>query len=214
MIDPSSGSWATCEMHEWYGTETMPADVACPGNCSCSRDESLSYTHATDDTLGIDLVADSAFPCDLFQFYFGVPRSSYEIVKGYSKVISDCSTLGPDSFGIYWVTGSECRDQLQYPGGFTRAPVMLIPCRSTDHAEWRRRDLWHGFRDRRGKCERGVAVQWHQHGIRFCYRRRDLGSYTGTFQVVWNENIANKSGASGGLGAVLGGWSDFHRDWE
>jgi hypothetical protein len=41
-----------------------------------------------------------------------------------------------------------------------------------------------------------------------------LGSYTGTFQVVWNDNTARKSGEGGGLGSVIGGWSDFHRDWK
>jgi hypothetical protein len=41
-----------------------------------------------------------------------------------------------------------------------------------------------------------------------------LGSYQGTFQVVWNDNTSKKAGAGGGLGTVLGGWSDFHRDWE
>ncbi|MBT8059723.1 MAG: hypothetical protein KJO33_09015, partial [Gammaproteobacteria bacterium] len=103
VVDPSSGSWATCEMHEWYGTDLMPNDFACPGNCACAESESISYTHGTSDTLGIDLVSDPDFPCDLFQFYFGVPRSAYETVKGYAKVINDCSGLGPNSFGIYWV---------------------------------------------------------------------------------------------------------------
>ena len=41
-----------------------------------------------------------------------------------------------------------------------------------------------------------------------------IGSYNGTFQVVWNENTSRKAGSGGGLGSVLGGWSDFHRDWE
>jgi len=41
-----------------------------------------------------------------------------------------------------------------------------------------------------------------------------LDSYQGTFQVVWNENTSRKAGADGGIGAVIGGWSDFHRDWE
>ncbi|NNJ65728.1 MAG: hypothetical protein HKP16_09185, partial [Xanthomonadales bacterium] len=41
-----------------------------------------------------------------------------------------------------------------------------------------------------------------------------LGSYQGTFQVVWNDTTSRKAGAEGGLGTVLGGWSDFHRDWE
>ena len=41
-----------------------------------------------------------------------------------------------------------------------------------------------------------------------------LGSYTGTFQVVWNENIAMKAGGDGAVGSVLGGWADFHPNWQ
>jgi hypothetical protein len=43
-IDPSQGSWATCEAHEWYELESIPDDVQCPGSCSCAFQESLSYT--------------------------------------------------------------------------------------------------------------------------------------------------------------------------
>ena len=31
-IDPSQGSWATCEMHEWYELEKTPDDWECPGS--------------------------------------------------------------------------------------------------------------------------------------------------------------------------------------
>jgi hypothetical protein len=41
-----------------------------------------------------------------------------------------------------------------------------------------------------------------------------LGDYNGTFQVVWNDNTSRKAGNNGGLGAVVGGWSDFHDDWQ
>ena len=41
-----------------------------------------------------------------------------------------------------------------------------------------------------------------------------LGSYLGTFQVVWNENTTRKAGNGGGLGSVIGGWSDFHPYWS
>jgi len=41
-----------------------------------------------------------------------------------------------------------------------------------------------------------------------------LGSYLGTFIVVWAEDVTEKAGNSGGLGGVIGGWSDFHKDWE
>ena len=36
-----------------------------------------------------------------------------------------------------------------------------------------------------------------------------LGSYQGTFQVVWNDNTSRKAGAGGGIGSVLGGWSGW-----
>ena len=131
VIDPSSGSWATCEAQEWYGLDAMPSDYTCTGNCSCSQDESISYTHGGLDVLGIDLVDDPNFPCDLFKFYFGVPKTSYEIVKGYSKVLSDCSTLGPNSAGIYWISGPECRIQSNITVGSPKAPVLLISAATT-----------------------------------------------------------------------------------
>jgi hypothetical protein len=192
----------------------MPNDVVCPGNCSCSEAESLSYTASNDDVLGIDLIADADFPCDLFQFYFGVPRANYEIVKGYSKIISDCSGLGADSFGIYWVTGTDCDINANTQVGSPGAPVMLISAATetringganifgtlfiTDVEDSNAQIVSTGTNTVYGS----VIVD----GI--------IGSYNGTFQVVWNENIANKAGNGGGLGSVLGGWSDFHRDWQ
>jgi len=41
-----------------------------------------------------------------------------------------------------------------------------------------------------------------------------LGSYTGTFQVVYNEFAVSRGMGQGGLGAMIGGWADFHRDWK
>ncbi len=214
VIDPSSGSWSTCEYHEWYETEKIPDNVACPGDCSCSDDEALSYTHAGANHLGIDLIADPAFPCDLFQFYFGVPRANYEIVKGYSKIISNCDSLGPDSYGIYWVTGSECRINSNTQVGSPGAPVMLISAATLTKLN--------GGASIFGTLfitdVEDAAAELQSNGNNTIYGSAIvdgiLGSYNGTFQVVWNENIANKAGTGGGLGDVLGGWSDFHRDWE
>jgi hypothetical protein len=42
----------------------------------------------------------------------------------------------------------------------------------------------------------------------------NIGSYNGSFQVVWNEYTSRKAGGGGGLGDVIGGWTDFHRDWN
>jgi hypothetical protein len=214
VIDPSSGSWATCEMHEWYGTDETPEDVACTGNCSCSLSESIRYTHSNEDTLGIDLVADPDFPCDLFQFYFGVPSSQYEIVKGYSKIITDCDLLDANSFGIYWVTGSECDVNSNTQIGSPDAPVILISAASVTH--------FNGGANMHGVLfitdVEDADAELRSNGTNTVYGSvivdGTMGQYNGTFQVVWNEDNSKKGGAGGGLGAVIGGWSDFHRDWD
>jgi len=122
-----SGSWATCEYHEWYETDEIPSDMVCSSaSCSCSVSEAISYTVGPDDQLGIDLLEDTNFPCDLFEFYFGVPRAEYQLVKSTAKIISDCSGLDQYSQGIYWVSGSECRLNGNTVIGSPTRPVMLI----------------------------------------------------------------------------------------
>lgn len=214
VIDPSSGSWATCEAHEWYGVDALPADYTCPGNCSCAQSESISYTKATNDVLGIDLVDDPVFPCDLFSFYFGVPKTSYEIVKGYSQVLSDCSTLGPNSTGIYWISGPECRINSNTTVGSPQAPITLISAATSTEL-------------RGGAKIYGIvylsdaedpAATLYSNGTNTVYGQvivdATLGSYTGTFQVVYNENAVSRAAGLGGLGTVIGGWADFHPSWE
>ncbi len=214
VVDPSSGSWATCEMHEWYGLDAEPDGVACTGNCACTQAEAISYTHAQADILGIDLVADPSFPCDLFQFYFGVPSSSYEIVKGYSKIITDCGLLDENSFGIYWATGPECFINANTQVGSPDAPVLLITAASLTR--------FNGGAEIFGVVfvsdVEDADAEIQSLGTNTVYGSvivdGIIGSYQGTFQVVWNENAADRAPGDGGLGAVIGGWSDFHRDWE
>jgi hypothetical protein len=212
--DPSSGSWATCEMHEWYGVDKKPDDMVCSGNCSCTEAESISFTDANKNTLGIDLVVDDAFPCDLFQFYFGVPDTSYEIVKGYSKIISDCDSLDENSFGIYWVSGSVCQINSNTVIGSAKAPVLLISAATTTR--------FNGGANLFGVLfvtdVEDAQAELDSIGTNTVYgsviNDATLAQFNGTFQVVWAEDISEKAGNNGGLGSVLGGWSDFHRDWE
>ena len=214
VVDPSSGSWATCEMHEWYGVDTKPDDLACPGNCSCSQAEAISYTDANTNILGIDLVSDDDFPCDLFQFYFGIPSSSYQIVKGYSQIISDCDSLGPDSFGVYWVSGPECFVNANTTIGSPDHPVLLIAAATLTRFNGGAKFYGVLFITDVEDAE----AEFQSIGTNTIYgsviNDAILGSYQGTFQVVWADNVAEKAGNSGGLGSVIGGWSDFHRDWE
>jgi hypothetical protein len=213
-IDPSQGSWATCEFHEWYEVEKIPDDWECPGSCSCAISESLSYTHGAEDILGIDLIEDVNFPCDLFQFYFGVPRANYEIIKGLSKVLSDCSTLGPDSFGIYWISGSVCDIASNVRVGSAEAPVLLISAATAT-------------RMRGGAKIFGIlyiadvedaTASFVSLGTNIVYGQvindATIDDFNGTFQIVYNENAIVKAAGTGGLGNVVGGWLDFHEDWD
>jgi hypothetical protein len=214
-ISPSQGSWATCEAHEWYELENIPDDIRCPGSCSCGLRESLSYTHGTEDILGIDLVDDENFPCDLFQFYFGTPRDNYESVKSYAKVLSDCSTLGPSSNGIYWISGTECNIQANATIGSARAPVLLISAADVTSLQG-------------GATIYGVmyisdvessTAYFESRGNNIVYGQvildAEFGSYNGTFQIVYNETLITRLPATSGIGNVLGGWADFHTaDWE
>jgi len=214
VIDPSSGSWATCEAQEWYGVDAMPADYTCPGNCSCSQDETISTTHGGLNILGIDLVQDPNFPCDLFKFFFGVPKSEYEIVKGYSRVLSDCTTLGPNSAGIYWISGPQCLIQSNTTVGSPKAPVMLISAAPVT--------------DLRGGVNiygtfyisdaESASATVTSNGNNTVYGQvivdANIGSYNGTFQVVYNQNLIALAVGQGGLGNVIGGWADFHSSWN
>lgn len=214
VVDPSSGSWATCEAHEWYGVDALPENYTCSGNCSCTRDESISYTHGSDDILGIDLVDDPDFPCDLFKFYFGVPDTDYEIVKGYSQVLSDCSTLGPNSTGIFWISGAECRINSNTTVGNPKTPVLLISAATETRMNGGAKIYGVLFITDTEKPNAAL----YSNGTNTIYGQvivdGALGSYTGTFQVVYNENAISNGAGTGGLGSVIGGWADIHPEWE
>jgi len=214
VVDPSSGSWATCEMHEWYGVHTLPDDETCPGNCSCAQSESISYTMSNDDVLGIDLVADELFPCDLFQFYFGVPRSDYLTVKSWAKVIDDCSGLDENSFGIYWVTGDSCTINANTQVASLDAPIMLISAAAETRLNGGAKIFGTVFVTDVENAEAELVSVGTNTVYGSVIVDAILGSYQGTFQVVWNDTAARKAPGQGGLGSVLGGWTDFHRDWQ
>jgi hypothetical protein len=213
-IDPSQGSWATCEAHEWYETDSLPEDAQCPGSCSCAVQESLSYTHGTDDILGIDLVQDEAFPCDLFQFYFGTPSSNYETVKGFAKVLSDCDSLGPGSSGVYWISGTQCNIQANAVIGSPYAPVLLISATGVTSLQGGATIFGVLYLS---DVEDGNAY-FESRGNNIVYGQvildAQFGSYNGTFQIVYNENLITRIAGAGDLGNTPGTWSDFHLNWQ
>lgn len=213
VLDPSSSAWATCELHEWYGTDDVPENLECPGNCSCSFNEAISYTHGTENIIGIDIDSDPDFPCDLFTFYFGIPKSNYEAIKSQATIIDDCSELGPNSFGVYWATGSSCNIAANTVIGSHHGPVMLISAASE-------------IRFNGGTKMFGVlyltdvedpAAKLVTTGTNTIYGAAiidgNIGAFSGTFQLVYVESVSQVIAGTGGMGSLAGGWTDFHRDW-
>ncbi|HLF31626.1 MAG TPA: PilX N-terminal domain-containing pilus assembly protein [Xanthomonadales bacterium] len=214
VVDPSSGAWATCEMHEWYETDQVPANLECPGSCSCSKAESISYTTGTDDIIGIDLDSDPDFPCDLFTFYFGIPKTHYEAIKSQATIIDDCSELGPNSYGTYWATGPLCHIGANTVIGSQYAPVMLISAASVTR--------FNGGTKLFGTFYltdvEDPAASLTSNGNNTIYGAAiidgTIGAFTGTFQLIYVETVNHITAGTGGIGSLAGGWTDFHRDWE
>jgi hypothetical protein len=214
-VDPSSGSWATCQYHEWYAQDSMPDDVACAvSTCGCTEAESISYSHGTDDVFGFDLVQDPDFPCDLFEYFFGVPDTEFEVIKSQATVISDCTTLNENSFGIYWATGAECGINDGVTIGSPDAPVLLISASAVTRVN--------------SGAELFGILYIADVEVPNAYLRAN-GNFTtygtvivdaaidalnGTFQVVYNEDIIGEAVGGGTLAGLAGGWTDFHKDWE
>jgi len=241
-VDPTGGSWSTCERHEWYGTDTMPDNYQCPtANCSCGTDEKrLSYSeNANNPIMGIDLVADEGFPCDLWWYMFGIRK--YEQPEADPPVVDkvnvayvrdfladeivqagDCDNLDtittPDADGNYpriiWIEGGNCNFTGNKEIGSPDAPVFLISAANTFKATGTVNVFGTLFVTDVLDSEATLDA----HGTMTIYGAAvidgKLGHYTGTFQLVYVDDIIKVSLESGKFGNASGGWSDFHQDWR
>ena len=205
-----SGDWATCEFHEWYETDEIPEDMICPApSCSCSNSEAISYTVGTEDMMGIDILEDINFPCDLFEFFFGVSKSQYQVIKSAAKVIADCDSLDADSHGLYWVSGVECRLDGTNVVGSPKLPVMLISAAETTTFTGNNNIFGVVFIS---DVEKPNA-EWNASGTNIVYGSviidAELDSFVGTFKVVYNEDASMLAAGTNGIGTLSGGWRDF-----
>jgi len=215
-IDPQSGSYSTCERHEWYGVADFPADYKCPTNsCSCKKgeDKLLSYASGNTKILGIDVVIDPKFPCDIFKYTFGVPKSDWKTVKAMvppSNQLTSCNSLGANSFGIYWISG-DCDIKTNTTIGSVNAPVFLIVSGTmTMHG-----DL---FGVLFVTDAENSAAEFTGNGKGTIYGAAVMDArmdhFNGTFQIVYLDNVINQAVDTGAFGAVQGGWTDFHASWQ
>lgn len=206
----ANGSWATCEYHEWYERDYIPGQMGCDRpSCSCAASEAISYTAGTNDFFGIDLLEDSSFPCDLFLFFFGVPSSEYQLVKASAKVVPDCDGLDANSFGVYWVSGTDCTFGGGAVVGSPDRPVMIISAAETTNFSGN--GTFYGV-----IFITDVEVptaEWNASGTNTVYGAvivdAALDAFVGTFQIVYNEDASVLAASSDGLGTLSGGWRDF-----
>jgi len=224
-LNPIGGSWTTCERHEWYGVDIMPdenspnGEFTCPtANCSCdSSERRLSYADAGTDEIGFDIIVDPNFPCDLFEYTFNVDREDYEEVKYEPgvKVINDCTQLGPESSGTYWVDGTVDTCKITSTDvGSPESPVLLISAASLTSLA--------GNANIYGMLlvtdVEETTAEFESTGTNTIYGavliEGPMDKFSGTYQIVYNDDLIDRATKRGSLGKIFGGWTDFHEDWR
>jgi hypothetical protein len=210
----TSGSWATCELEEWYGQDSIPENLLCPTtNCSCSQREAISYTQAGEAVIGLDMWVDDAFPCDLIDYFFGIPKSLYGLMRSNAKLLSDCDSLGPDSYGVYWISGPECTIQNATIGS-PLAPVVLLSAASTTWLNGNASLFGLLFVS---NVENPDAILKGAGNNRFygaVIVDAEVGNFAGTYQIVYNQAILTRAASYGGLKRMNGGWTDSPLYWH
>ncbi len=134
----------------------------------------------------------------------------------------DCDNLDtittPDADGDYprviWIEGGNCNFTGNKTIGSPEAPVFLISAANTFKATGTVNVFGTLFLTDVLDSEATLDA----HGTMSIYGAvvvdGKLGAYTGTFQLVYLEDIIKLSLESGKFGNAAGGWSDFHQDWR
>lgn len=138
--EPGVGNVATCELEEFlatrdssfwrYWTDADGAEYITCDSCTCPDKQSLgalSHTQSTEPARKFfDIVdQDPAYPDDVFEYYFGVARTEYQLVRDAAdEVLADCSTVDTTSRGLIWIDGY-C-DLASKEVGSATAPVALV----------------------------------------------------------------------------------------
>jgi hypothetical protein len=227
-VDPDGASWSTCEAHEWYGVPAMPDEFspngafACPeAACECDSggmsERQISYSVRGTQILGMDIVVDEEFPCDLFASTFGVPKSAenfWDMAGSIGEVIDSCNQLGPDSKGVYWMIGDTCSLNANAVVGSPEFPVFLISAANLTRMNGGGSLFGIVFvTDVLGNDAVFESIGgWTTYGA--IVVDAELGKYSGTFQIVYVDQVLRLAADSGGIGEVAGGWTDAPPFWR
>jgi hypothetical protein len=221
-----SGAFKTCELQEWFciddttgvvNCDSVPADGKCPGQnasaCACTfpGQEPISYRTGGVSVIGMDVLVDAAFPCDLFEFYFGVPSAEYQTIKANATVIDDCSILNTESTGFFWFSGDTCT---LGDVGTINNPIMLVSAAETATVINGNAEFF-GVLYIADVEDTGTPAYFKPGGGAVVYGAAIVdvifppSGYAGTFKVVYSEAALLGAGGAGGLGSLAGGWRDF-----
>jgi hypothetical protein len=136
----TGGSVATCELEDyladqtsdkwrtWTDAEGLQYNTC--DSCTCPDSESqgaLTHTQNIDPPRKyFDIVDnDPTYPDDIFEYYFGVARTEYQLVRDAADhILADCSTVDASMAGLVWVDGY-C-DLSGNEVGSAIAPVALV----------------------------------------------------------------------------------------
>lgn len=212
-----TGTWETCELQEWYGTTEKPAGVACTlSNCNCKDpDEQLSNKFGGT----LDVLEDPAFPDDLFEVYFNVPREEYMSVKNSAQVLTDCGELDVNSSGLYWIDSTCKFDKSSHVIGSPTNPVVLVTAGDVEinggldfygvvyffdyvkpdariKGTGNFRVYGAGIADIGAGCDPGDS-------------NCGMKAFQGTLDVIYADGVLASAAGIAGLGGVIGGWRDF-----
>jgi hypothetical protein len=224
-VDPDGASWSTCEPHEWYGVPSMPDEYspngpyACPeSKCECGPNErKITYSDNGEQVIGMDIVVDPLFPCDLFKAITGkdgTEENFWKMAGSIGTLLDDCSGLGPESSGVYWVVGKDCTLNANVQIGTPEFPVFLIS--AADVTKMSGGGSLFGvvlITDVLGNnATLDSTGGWTTYGA--VVVDGELGHYSGTFQIVYIDAIVRLATQQGGLGEVAGGWTDAPPYWR
>jgi hypothetical protein len=215
-VSDGNGTWQTCEREEWYGTDSVPEDLVCPAGgganaCTCTQDEALSAGQAGDSFLGLDVLEDWNFPGDLFEFYFGVPRSDYELIKYAATILPDCSSLNENSGGLYWITGESCQVSSSAVIGSPEYPVLLISAAGNTHFNGGSTlfGILYVFDGEVGEYQATLSANGNNIIYGSVIVDGKVDKIDGTFDLIFADDLLDQVEGFNGFAAVDGGWRDF-----
>ena len=226
--EPGSGSVATCELEEFLASrdssfwrEWTDSDGVVYQTCdSCSCPDkaalgALSHTQNAEPARKyFDIVdEDPTYPDDAFEYYFGVARSEYQVVRDAADtVLADCATVNTTLRGLVWVDGF-C-DLAGKEVGTAASPVALVASKGI---KLNGNTIMYGVLvitdpniRPEDQAENSIPVTLSGGPIVYGSVINDPGAatFSGGFTVVYMENIISKIHPLIILGNLSGSWTD------